>query len=164
MTASESEPDLARVTISTELAPGERLTMVKLMAYGWSSGRSMPALRDQVDAALAAAMRSGWKGLVDGQRAYLDDVWDRADIELDGDPQLQQAVRFGLFQVLQAAARAEGSAIPGQGPHRPRLRRAHVLGPGVLRAAGAHLQPPRGRARRAALAPCHARQGGRPSP
>ena len=115
MTASESEPDLARVTISTELAPGERLTMVKLMAYGWSSRRSMPALRDQVDAALAAAMRSGWKGIVDGQRAYLDDVWDRADIELDGDPQLQQAVRFGLFHVLQAAARAEGSAIPAKG-------------------------------------------------
>ena len=115
VTASESEPDLARVTISTELAPGERLTIVKLMAYGWSSRRSMPALRDQVDAALAAAMRSGWKGIVDGQRAYLDEVWDRADIELDGDPQLQQAVRFGLFHVLQAAARAEGSAIPAKG-------------------------------------------------
>jgi alpha,alpha-trehalose phosphorylase len=115
ISTAESEPDLARVTISTELAVGETLTVVKFLAYGWSSRRSMPALRDQVDAALSAASRTGWEGLVAGQRAYLDDVWDRADIEIDGDPELQQAVRFALFQVVQAGARAEGRAIPAKG-------------------------------------------------
>jgi alpha,alpha-trehalose phosphorylase len=115
VSSSESEPDLARVTISTELAPGQRLRVIKLLAYGWSRGRSMPALRDQVDAALAAAKRTGWEGLLAGQRAYLDDVWDRADIELEGDPALQQAVRFALFQSVQAAARAERRAIPAKG-------------------------------------------------
>ena len=44
--------DLARVTISTELEPGQVLRVVKLLGYGWSSRRSMPALRDQVDAIL----------------------------------------------------------------------------------------------------------------
>jgi alpha,alpha-trehalose phosphorylase len=114
-TASESEPDLARLTVSTELEPGQRLAVVKLLGYGWSSRRSMPALRDQVDAALAAAKHVGWDGLVAAQRAYLDDVWDRADVELDGDPDLQQAVRYAIFQVVQAAARAEGTAIPAKG-------------------------------------------------
>ncbi|HYY44742.1 MAG TPA: family 65 glycosyl hydrolase, partial [Actinomycetota bacterium] len=113
--AAESGPDLARVTISTELALGQRLRVVKLLAYGWSSQRSMPALRDQVEAALAAAKRTGWDGLLAGQRAYLDDVWARADVEVEGDPQLQQAVRFALFQVVQAAARAEQRAIPAKG-------------------------------------------------
>ncbi len=112
---SESEPDLGRVTFSTELAPGEKLRVVKLLAYGWSSVRSMPALRDQVDAGLAAAKRVGWEGLLAGQRKYLDDVWDRADVEVEGDPQLQQAVRFALFQVVQAGARAEQRAIPAKG-------------------------------------------------
>jgi alpha,alpha-trehalose phosphorylase len=115
VTETDSEPDLARVTISTELAPGQTLKVVKLIAYGWSSERSMPALRDQVDAALAAAQRTGWEGLLAGQRSYLDDVWDRADVEVEGDPQLQQAVRFALFQVVQAAARAEQRAIPAKG-------------------------------------------------
>jgi alpha,alpha-trehalose phosphorylase len=115
VTASESDPELARVTVSTELAAGETLRVVKLIAYGWSSVRSMPALRDQVDAAVSSARRSGWEGLVTGQRAYLDDVWSRADVEIDGDPELQQAVRFALFQVVQAAARAEGRAIPAKG-------------------------------------------------
>jgi alpha,alpha-trehalose phosphorylase len=115
LTTAESEPDLARVTFSTELEPGETFRVVKLLAYGWSSRRSMPALRDQVDASLAAARRTGWDGLRHAQRRYLDDYWNYADVELDGDPQLQQAVRFALFQVVQAAARAEGTAIPAKG-------------------------------------------------
>lgn len=112
---SESEPDLARVTISTELQPGQRLRVVKFLAYGWSGERSMPALRDQVDAALASAKRDGWDGLVAGQRRYLDELWERSDVEVDGDPELQQAVRFALFQVFQASARAEQRAIPAKG-------------------------------------------------
>ena len=115
VTAAESEPNLARVTVSAELEPGQTLRVVKLLAYGWSSQRSLPAVRDQVDAALAAARRTGWDGLRKGQRQYLDDVWNRADVELEGDPVLQQAVRFSLFQVVQAGARAEGRAIPAKG-------------------------------------------------
>ena len=115
VTAAESEPDLARLTISTELQPGQPLRLVKFLAYGWSSRRSLPALRDQVEAALASARRTGWEGLQRGQREYLDDVWARADVELDGDPALQQAVRFALFHVLQAGARAEERAIPAKG-------------------------------------------------
>jgi alpha,alpha-trehalose phosphorylase len=106
VTTAESEPDLA---------PGERLRLVKFLAYGWSSQRSLPALRDQVDAALAAAKRKGWEGLRRGQQDYLEDVWTRADVELEGDPTLQQAVRFALFHVLQAGARAEQRAIPAKG-------------------------------------------------
>ena len=112
---AESEPDLARVTFSTALAPGESITVVKLLGYGWSSRRSMPALRDQVDAALAAAKRVGWDGLRTEQRTYLKDVWAGADVEVEGDPELQQALRFGLYHVVQAAARAEQVAIPAKG-------------------------------------------------
>jgi alpha,alpha-trehalose phosphorylase len=115
LTEVESEPDLARVTINTALEPGQVLRIVKFVAYGWSSRRTLPSLRDQVDAALAAAKRTGWDGLRREQREYLDDMWDRADIELEGDPALQQAIRFALFHVVQAAARAEGRAIPAKG-------------------------------------------------
>ena len=114
-TESMSEPNLARVGFSTELVPGQSLTVIKLLAYGWSSTRSMPALRDQVDAALSAAMRTGWDGLLAEQRAYLDDLWGRFDVEIDGDPALQQAVRFAIFQLVQASARAENRALPAKG-------------------------------------------------
>src|SRR5215471_12259212 len=113
--ASESAPDVARVTVTTRLQPGERLRIVKFIAYGWSSVRSRPAIHDQVRAALSAARLTGWDGLLAEQRAYLDDFWARADIELEGDAEIQQAVRFALFHVLQAGARAERRPIPAKG-------------------------------------------------
>jgi len=113
--ASESVPDIARVTVTTRLAPSQRLRIVKFIAYGWSSVRSRPAILDQTRAALSAARLTGWEGLLAEQRAYLDDFWSRADIELEGDPEIQQAVRFALFHVLQAGARAEGRPIPSKG-------------------------------------------------
>src|SRR5258708_11912942 len=113
--ASESFPDIARVTIATRLAPGQRLRIVKFIAYGWSSLRSRPAIIDQVAAALSAARLTGWEGPLAEQRAYLDDFWGRADVELEGDPEIQQAVRFPLFQVLQTGARGGRRPIPAQG-------------------------------------------------
>src|SRR5205814_2003025 len=85
------------VSFATDLAAGERLTMVKFLSYGWSSQRSLAAIRDQVIAAVAKAKYAGWDSLLEGQRAYLDDFWTSADVELEGDTELQQAVRFALF-------------------------------------------------------------------
>jgi alpha,alpha-trehalose phosphorylase len=112
---SESEDDLARVTGATEIPTGERVRLVKFLAYGWSSERSEPAVRDQVEAALSEAHHIGWDGLLAAQRAYLDEFWERADVELDGDAEVQQAVRVALFHVLQSGARAEQRAIPAKG-------------------------------------------------
>src|SRR5450755_1312797 len=55
------------------------------------------------------------EGLLAEQREYLDDFWDRADVEIEGDPELQQAIRFGLFHTLQAGARGEQRAIAAKG-------------------------------------------------
>lgn len=113
--STESSEDVARTTIICGLRAGQRLRVVKYLAYGWSSLRSRPALRDQAAAAISGARYTGWEGLLESQRAYLDDFWDSADVEVDGDPHTQQAVRFGLFHVLQASARAERRAIGGKG-------------------------------------------------
>jgi alpha,alpha-trehalose phosphorylase len=112
---AESREDLGRVTIVADLEPGQRIRVVKLLAYGWSSKRSIAALRDQVVAALGEARRTGWEELVAAQRKYLADFWSRADVELQGDAELQQAVRFALFHTLQAGARGERRAIAAKG-------------------------------------------------
>ncbi|MDQ2707114.1 MAG: family 65 glycosyl hydrolase [Actinomycetota bacterium] len=112
---AESFPDLGRVMVTATLQPGQRLRLVKFVAYGWSGSRSLPAVRDQADAALAGATQSGWEQLLGGQRAYLDAFWDRADVQLDGAADIEQAVRFSMFHVLQAGARAEGRAIAAKG-------------------------------------------------
>jgi alpha,alpha-trehalose phosphorylase len=70
--SSESSADSARFSVTDVLQPGQRLRLVKFVAYGWSRERTRPALRDQVVAALVAALQAGWEGLLAEQRAYLD--------------------------------------------------------------------------------------------
>jgi alpha,alpha-trehalose phosphorylase len=111
----ESFKDLGRLTVAAEVPQGEELRVVKYLGYGWSSARSRPALIDQVSGALAAAQLTGWDGLLAEQRAFLDAFWEGADVEVDGDVEIQQAVRFGLFHILQAGARAEQRPIPAKG-------------------------------------------------
>ncbi|MDQ0382291.1 glycoside hydrolase family 65 protein [Amycolatopsis thermophila] len=109
------EEDLARLTVAVDVPQGGVLRLTKYVGYGWSAQRSVPALRAQVHAALAGALQTGWDGLLAEQRAFLDDFWETADVEIDGDPELQQATRFALFHILQAGARGESRAIPGKG-------------------------------------------------
>jgi len=103
------------VAVSVALEPGQRLKLIKFVSYGWSSKRSLTAVRDQVWAALTSVRLTGWDDLLAAQRAYLDDFWSHADVEVHGDVEIQQAVRFGLFHVLQAGARGEERPIPAKG-------------------------------------------------
>ena len=112
---AKSSPDAAKVTVIANLRPGQKLRFIKYLAYGWSSTRSLPALKDQVVGAAQAARHSGFEGLLAEQREYLDRFWEGADVEVEGDDRVQQAVRFGLFHVLQASARAEVRPIPAKG-------------------------------------------------
>jgi alpha,alpha-trehalose phosphorylase len=113
--AADINDDLARAIFSVDLPADETLTVTKFLAYGWSSQRSLPSVRDQVDGALVAGRAAGWDELVRRQREYLDDFWARADVEIEGDEELQQAVRFALFHALQAGARSEQRALPAKG-------------------------------------------------
>lgn len=112
---SEIGPDVARLTVTTEIEPGQKIRLVKYLSYGWSGRRSLSSVRAQARGTLSEARHTGWDGLVEAQRAYLKEFWDNADVIVEGDDELQQAVRFGLFHLLQASARGERRAIPAKG-------------------------------------------------
>ncbi len=112
----ESIDDLARVTITADVAPGTPLRVVKFLSYGWSGERSRRGHpRPGERGARRARCDGGWEELLAEQRSYLDSFWDRADVELDGDAELQQAARFALFHILQAGARGEKRPIAAKG-------------------------------------------------
>ena len=112
---TEAFPDVGRCTVATHVEPGGRLRIVKYIGYGWSGQCSGLTLHDEVVGALAIARMTGWEGLLAEQRQYLDKFWAGADVDVDGDPEIQQAVRFGLFHILQAGARAECHPIAAKG-------------------------------------------------
>ncbi|MFS0912218.1 glycoside hydrolase family 65 protein [Microbacterium sp. 179-I 3D2 NHS] len=112
---TEAAHDLARTTVRVRLAPGEHVEIVKFVGHEWSGSTTASALRDRAEVAVSDAKRAGWEGIVADQRARLDDYWRCADVEVDGEPRLQQAVRYALFQVFQASVRAELRSVPGKG-------------------------------------------------
>lgn len=109
------EDDLAKMTFRVDAQPGEPITLTKVVAYHTSRGVPVRELIDRCRRTLDRVREDGLDQQHADQRAWLDDFWTRSDVEVPGHPEVQQAVRWNLFQVLQASARAEGNGIPAKG-------------------------------------------------
>ena len=112
---THASADRVVTSARVRLAAGEALRVTKTVALGWAG----QAERDELDAELAGLLtdgvREGWDRLRRQQRAVLDEFWTHADVVVDGDDELQQAVRFALFHVFQAAAQGTDRGIPAKG-------------------------------------------------
>ncbi|MDE2427101.1 MAG: glycoside hydrolase family 65 protein [Burkholderiales bacterium] len=64
---------------------------------------------------LAQAQASGFKELAAQQQAYLDDFWQQADVEIEGDDALQQGMHFNQFHLLQSVGRDGKTNIAAKG-------------------------------------------------
>lgn len=97
---------------------------------------------------LQHASQGGFDTVLEEQRAYLERFWARADVRVEGDPEVQQAIRWNIFQLAQAALRTDGQGRPREGTDRPRLRRPLLLGRRDLCPAvpAVHLSGPRAEA------------------
>ena len=91
------------------------MRLVKLLAYHWAARGDPASLAADAQQSLDRARALGFEELAARQRAALDVVWAHADIELDGDPEIQHALRYALFQLHQNTACAAGHAIPAKG-------------------------------------------------
>jgi alpha,alpha-trehalose phosphorylase len=112
------DEDVSRLVVTADAQPGVPIRLTKYVAY--QSSRQLPEgeLVARCERTLDRAVRGGMDALVAAQRTHLQRFWDRADIEVEAggiSPQLQQAVRWNLFQLAQAALRAEGTGIPAKG-------------------------------------------------
>ncbi len=107
--------DLGKVSYIVEAAAGSPVRVTKLAAYHTSRSVPTAELSDRAGRVLRRARTLGLNGLKEAQREDLASFWSRADVIIEGDPEVQQAVRWNLFQLFQAAVRAEGTGIPAKG-------------------------------------------------
>ena len=104
-----------RVVISFHGIAGQMLRLTKLLTYHTSTHAPADELAERADHALERARALRFEGLAAGQKLHLDRFWDRADIEIRGDDEIQQFVRLNLFHIYQATARADGMGMPAKG-------------------------------------------------
>ncbi len=108
-------PDLAKTVFTIDATPGDSIRIVKYVAYHSSSGVPAEELADRCERTIARARKAGPEQIRTEQRAWLDDYWARTDVEIEGDPSAQQAVRWNLFQLAQAAAKTQEQGIAAKG-------------------------------------------------
>ncbi len=112
---TQVEEDHAKHVYRIRAEAGTPITITKAIAYHTS--RNVPAreLTNRCRRTLDRVREEGIDQQFADQRAWLDAYWERSDVEVEAQPEVQQAVRWNLFQLAQASARAEGNGIPAKG-------------------------------------------------
>ena len=112
----DTEPGMGKRVYRVEATQGRPIRIDKAVAYHTSRGVPVHELFDRVRRSLDRVREQGHNVYYDEQRAWLDDYWATADVEVEGAPTgIQQAVRWNLFQIAQASARADQLGIPAKG-------------------------------------------------
>ena len=110
-----ASPDLAKTVFQVRASAGVPIAVTKYVSYHTGAdvppGELLNRSRRTVDRALAL----GETEILERQAAWCEDYWRRSDVEIMGQPELQQATRWCLFQIAQAAARADELGVPAKG-------------------------------------------------
>jgi alpha,alpha-trehalose phosphorylase len=112
---TDVDGDVGKVVYRVDAQEGRPIRLVKYASYHSSGGVPTKELADRVHRTLDRAVAAGWEPLAASQRTFMADFWDRSDVRIEGQPDLQQAIRWNLFHLIQATARAEGTGVPAKG-------------------------------------------------
>ena len=121
--ANECDGDLGKLVFSVDAKQAKPIHLIKFITYQSSRHAATSELTDRAERTLARAVDKGFDELVNGQKEFMADFWRRSDIRILGNEaasgrdkyEMQQAMRWNLFQILQASGRAEGTGIPAKG-------------------------------------------------
>jgi alpha,alpha-trehalose phosphorylase len=116
-------PDAGQVVATVNAEPGRPITLVKYIVYHTSRTAPPEEVCARTERTLDRALLEGFPALLAGQERFMDDFWERSDVKVMTNPAqakasttiVQQAIRFNLFHILQASARAENTGVPAKG-------------------------------------------------
>ena len=116
--------DFGQVAFTVEAQPNCPIQLTKYMVYHTSQTASPEELCGRADWTLDRVVTQGFPKLLASQEQYMEDFWSRSDVRVrdiwkghakHDTVEVQQAIRFNLFHILQASARAEEFGVPAKG-------------------------------------------------
>ena len=116
--------DFGQVAFTIEARPGSRIQLTKYIAYHTSQTASVDELCGRAEWTMDRVTTQGFEGLLAAQESYMNDFWRRSDVRIKDvredrtkrtTVEIQQAIRFNLFHILQASARAENAGVAAKG-------------------------------------------------
>ena len=116
--------DFGQVAFTIEAKPNCPIHLIKYMVYHTSQTASVEELCGRAEWTMDRVVNQGFHQLLASQEQYMDDFWRRSDVRVRdaredrtkrSTVEIQQAIRFNLFHILQASARAEDAGVPAKG-------------------------------------------------
>ena len=116
--------DFGQVAFTIEARPDCPINLTKFMIYHTSPTASAEELCERAEWTMDRVATQGFQQLLSSQEQYMHDFWRRSDVRVRdireertkrSTVEIQQAVRFNLFHILQASARAEDTGVPAKG-------------------------------------------------
>jgi alpha,alpha-trehalose phosphorylase len=116
--------DFGQVAFTIDARPGCSIDLTKFMVYHTSGTASAEELCGRAEWTMDRMTTQGFQQLLLSQEEYMDDYWRRSDVRVRdireertkrSTVEIQQAIRFNLFHILQASARAEDAGVPAKG-------------------------------------------------
>jgi alpha,alpha-trehalose phosphorylase len=116
--------DFGQVAFTIDAQPGRPIELTKYIVYHTSQTVSAEELCGRAEWTLDRVVTQGFQQLLASQQQYMDDFWRRSDVRIKdiredrtkrSTVEIQQAIRFNLFHILQASARAEDTGVPAKG-------------------------------------------------
>jgi alpha,alpha-trehalose phosphorylase len=116
--------DFGQVAFTIEAPQGCPIQLTKYMVYHTTNTASPEELCGRAEWTLDRVTAQGFQQLLTSQEQYMDDFWRRSDVRIRNvrldrtnrsTVEIQQAIRFNLFHILQASARAEDAGVPAKG-------------------------------------------------
>jgi len=115
-TERTAQPNRADEVSSANLDAGQGLRVSKFAVYHSSRRHPAQEMLQRSTRALDHLVPRGIDEHFRTQRAFMKSYWQRSDVLVDSDdPALQRKIRWNLFQLAQASARADGLGISAKG-------------------------------------------------
>lgn len=103
------------ITFSTDAINNKEVIFEKYVIYTSSNDVKKEMMKDFVLQELKSAEGKGYNKAEKMQKYYMKNLWENADITIDGDEELQQGMRFNLFHIMQSAARDGKTGMGAKG-------------------------------------------------
>jgi len=116
--------DFGQVAFTIEARPSCPINLTKYIVYHTSQTASAEELCGRAEWTMDRVVAQGFRQLLASQEQYMDDFWRRSGVRIKdiredrtkrSTVEIQQAIRFNLFHILQASARAEDTGVPAKG-------------------------------------------------
>ncbi|HEY6531012.1 MAG TPA: glycosyl hydrolase family 65 protein [Acidimicrobiales bacterium] len=114
-TTARDDDSVVNRTYTFGLRSGQAFRIRKYLVYCYGDDTQSAAIPDRMAGWMDHALTLSFEDLLDSQVNRLDEFWRECHIDIVGDDPLRQAVRFALFQLLQASALTDCNGIPAKG-------------------------------------------------